>query len=71
MSGRMNWRAAQLRDRASMNVKREQDVRSQDRAAKWLETAERRLDSAEPSRHRTSPRRSRPARQGHAKEQVD
>jgi hypothetical protein len=43
MSGRMNWRAAQLRDRASMNVKREQDVRSQDRAAKWLETAERRV----------------------------
>jgi hypothetical protein len=42
MSRRMNWRAARLRGRPSLDVKRELDVHSQDRAARWLAGAERR-----------------------------
>jgi hypothetical protein len=41
MSRRMNWRAARLRARPSLYLKRELDVRSQDRAARWLAGAER------------------------------
>ena len=49
MSRRMNWRAARLRGRPSLDVKRELDVHSQDRAARWLAGAERRQQ-----KHRTT-----------------
>jgi hypothetical protein len=53
MSGRLNWRAARLRGRPSLDVNRELDVRSQDRAARWLAGAERRQQ-----KHRTTAAKS-------------
>jgi hypothetical protein len=53
MSRRMNWRAAQLRGRPSLDVRRELDVHLQDRAARWIAGAERRQQ-----KHRTSAARS-------------
>jgi hypothetical protein len=49
MSRRLNWRATRLRDRPSLDLKHELDVRSQDRAARWLAGAERRQQ-----KHRTT-----------------
>jgi hypothetical protein len=49
MSRRMNWRAAQLRGRPSLDVRRELDVHLQDRAARWIAGAERRQQ-----KHRTT-----------------
>jgi hypothetical protein len=42
MSGRMNWRAARLRGRPSLDVNRELEVLSQDGAARWLAATDRR-----------------------------
>jgi hypothetical protein len=53
MSRRMNWQAARLRDRPSLDLKGELDVRSQDRAARWLAGAERREQ-----KHRTAAAKS-------------
>ena len=57
MSRRMNWRAARLRGRPSLDVTRELDVHSQDRAARWLAGAERRQQ-----KHRTTAAKSSSAR---------
>ena len=57
MSRRMNWRAARLRGRPSLDVKRELDVHSQDRAARWLAGAERRQQ-----KHSTTAAKSSSAR---------
>lgn len=42
MSGRMDWRRAALAGRKRLNWRDEEELRSRDRAAKWLEKAERR-----------------------------
>jgi hypothetical protein len=53
MSRRMNWRAARLRGRPSLNAKRELEVQSEDPAARWLAGAERRQQ-----KHRTTAAKS-------------
>jgi hypothetical protein len=60
MSGRMNWRAARLRGRPSLNVNRELEVLSQDRAARWLAATDHRQH-----KNRTTIARSS-SRRGHA-----